>query len=254
AMTPASFQLALLATVWTELIVIILIAVNVSATAVSREREDGTLDLILTTPITPAMYLSGKLRGLIAYLLPLLAVPIGTLLAAGLYVLTDGLGKGGVTVPVRFTTVPTDVPMVLPFAGLTAALVLIPFIAFCVMIGLHWSLKSKGTIGSVVGTVGVVGVIAGIVGLCGWKSADIQGIGPMLAALNPASFFFASIFPEAAMSGTLDTGPGGVAWARVALAIGAACAGAIHMGVVVGIRAALVRSFDFTVRKLAGTR
>ena len=166
----SQFREILLATVWTETAVILLIAINMAATAVSREREDGTLDLLLTTPITPTDYLSGKLRGLIAYLLPLLAVPIGTLLVAGLYVLTDGLGNGGVTQSVRFAQSPTQVPIVLPEAGLVAGLVLIPFTAFCVMVGLNWSLKSKGTIGSVVATVGIVGVVGGIVGLCGWRA------------------------------------------------------------------------------------
>ena len=37
----------------------------------------------------------GKLRGLIAYLLPLLLVPLGTLGAASLYVALDGLGRAG---------------------------------------------------------------------------------------------------------------------------------------------------------------
>src|SRR5690606_20901781 len=58
----AGFRFTLLATVWTELTVISLIAVNMSATAVSREREDGSLDILLTTPITPKAYLGGKLR------------------------------------------------------------------------------------------------------------------------------------------------------------------------------------------------
>ncbi len=49
-------QLAVAAVVSAELVVIALAALNMSATAVSREREDGTLDLILTTPIQPGPY------------------------------------------------------------------------------------------------------------------------------------------------------------------------------------------------------
>jgi ABC-type transport system involved in multi-copper enzyme maturation permease subunit len=70
-----TFQFAIMATVWVELTVISLVAIMASATAISKEREDGTLDLLLTTPITASSYLTGKLRGLIAYLLPLLCVP-----------------------------------------------------------------------------------------------------------------------------------------------------------------------------------
>src|SRR5690606_26062099 len=60
AWAPEDFRFALLATVWAELAIISLIAINMSSTAVSREREDGTLDLLLITPLTPAQYLGGK--------------------------------------------------------------------------------------------------------------------------------------------------------------------------------------------------
>jgi type II secretory pathway component PulF len=85
--TQQTFRTIVLSTAWTETAIILLIAINMAATAVSREREDGTLDLLLTTPITPKQYLTGKLRGLIAYILPMLAVPIATLLAAGVPIL-----------------------------------------------------------------------------------------------------------------------------------------------------------------------
>src|SRR5690606_38408320 len=58
-----TFRLVVLSTVWTESAVTVLVAMNMAATAVSREREDGTLDILLTTPMTPAVYLTGKLRG-----------------------------------------------------------------------------------------------------------------------------------------------------------------------------------------------
>mgnify|MGYP001794685225 CR=1 FL=1 len=248
------FRKILAALVWTETAVVTLIAINMAATAVSREREDGTLDLLLTTPITPRDYLSGKLKGLIAYLLPLLAVPIGTLLIAGAYVLFDGFGKGNVTVIVPFSQ-SSDVPLVLPEAGVLAALVLIPFTAFCTMVGLNWSLKSKGTIGSVVATVGVGGVVGGIVGLCGWQAgSDMPVVGPALAATNPVTLLFADIFPEQALAETVVSGTNGMTNARVSLIIGAVVSAGIYLGIVLGIRAAMVRGFDFTVRKLAGTK
>ncbi|MFT3683533.1 MAG: ABC transporter permease subunit [Phycisphaerales bacterium] len=87
------FRSVLMATIIGEMVVITLVAINLSATSVSKEREDGTLDLLLTTPITPSQYLSGKLKGLIAHLLPLILVPITTALLAGLYILTDALGN-----------------------------------------------------------------------------------------------------------------------------------------------------------------
>jgi ABC-type transport system involved in multi-copper enzyme maturation permease subunit len=257
-MTPQDFQLALLATVLSELAVTTLVAINMSATAVSREREDGTLDLLLTTPLTPSNYLSGKLRGLIAYLLPMLAVPLGTLALAGIYVGLGGFDNpAGVMVmytPVNVGVAPFAVPMVLPEAGLIAPLIVIPFMAFCVMIGLQWSLKSKGTISAVVATVGVVGVIAGIVGMCGWKAAEgIPFLGPALAALSPASAIYALVHPADAMERTVAS-TGELAGARLSLFVGAVIAVGVYLMFVYSIHAWMVRNFDVTVRKLAGVR
>jgi len=250
------FRTALAYTVIGELVVIALVAINMSATAVSREREDGTLDLLLTTPITPGAYLSGKMRGLVAYLLPMLAVPLGTIALAAVYVLAGGFGReGGVTL----TTAPgpgvppVTAPVLLPEAALLAPLVVIPFMTFCVVIGLQWSLKSKGTIASVIGAVGVAGVVSGVVGVCAWRSGtDVPMLGAVLAAFSPATLIFASIEPTSAMYETVSSS--GLTEARVALVIGAAVAAAVYAGIVYGVHASMVKNFDFTVRKLAGIK
>ena len=254
-LTPESFRYALLATTWTELIVIVLVAINVSATAISREREDGTLDLLLTTPITPAQYLGGKLRGLISYLAPLLAVPIGTVALASLYTVFDGFGRaGGVTVLEPFGVAMITTPVVLPEGALVALLVAAPFTAFCVMVGLQWSMKSKGTIGSVVATVGAVGVVAGIVGLCGWQAGtNMPVVGPALSASTPLTALLGVFAPGSAFSGSVDT-QDDLITARVSLVVGAAIAAVVYMLIVYGIRANLVRTFDMAVRRLAGSR
>lgn len=255
--TPADFRQALMFTLWGEIAITALVAVNMAATAVSREREDGTLDLLLTTPITPGQYLWGKLRGLTAYLLPLLAVPLGTLGAAAVYVLFDGLAReGGVMVltPATGTTPAVNTPVVLPESALTAPLMVIPFIAFCVMVGLQWSLKSKGTISSVVSTVGVVGVASGIIGVCAYNAGSkIPFLGPMLDAMSPATGFYAVLAPGDAMESTVNGG-GGLPTARLALGIGSILAAAVYAGFVYGIHANMVRTFDTTVRKLAGVK
>lgn len=249
-----TFRLVVLSTVWTESAVTVLVAMNMAATAVSREREDGTLDILLTTPMTPAVYLTGKLRGLIAYLLPLLAVPVGTLLLAGLYVLAGGLGRaGGVLVQESIGNTTIDLPVLLPESGLLAAGSLLPFTAFCVMIGLQWSLKSKGTIGSVIATVGVVGAVAGTISLCSWKGgSEIGFVGPVLSALSPATTLWACLDPLDAMRETIDAS--GLPTARLSLLVGVGVAAGVYLAVVYGTHSAMVRNFDFTVRKLAGTR
>jgi ABC-type transport system involved in multi-copper enzyme maturation permease subunit len=257
----SDFRLALLATTMGEIAVISLVAINMAATAISREREDGTLDLLLTTPITPSSYLTGKLRGLIAYLLPMLAVPLGTLAVAGLYVLTGGLGReGGVEFIASAAAAKVTVPVVLPEAALVAPLVVVPFTAFCVMMGLQWSLKSRGTIGSVVGTVGVVGIISGVIGLCGWNAGPSKAllIGPAIAALSPVSALYAMVQPEDAMVSTIASGAstpaGGLASARVMLVVGGLLAALAYAAIVYGVHGYMVKNFDMTVRRLAGVR
>jgi len=256
AMTTGTFRFIVQAVVWTEITVISLIAINMAASAVSREREDGTLDLILTTPITPAMYLTGKLRGLVAYLLPLIAVPVCTIGLAGLYGLTGGVQKTGisVTTAVPGTTVTIVTPPVLPEAGLIAAIVLVPFIAFCVMVGLQWSLKSKGSLSAVIATVAIVSIVSGTVGLCSWTAASgLPGLGPALAPLSPASLVSSLVSPETAMYETVTGSASGLTAARIALAIGAVVAAGIYIAIVYGIHASMTKNFDTTVRKLAGT-
>jgi len=253
--TPDGFRWALMITVWTELIVITLVAVNVSATAISREREDGTLDILLTTPITQADYLNGKLRGLISYLLPLLAVPLGTLAVVSVYVIADGFGaSSGVTITSsNVNTGAIKVPLMLPEAVAVAPLAVLPFMAFCVMVGLQWSLKSKGTIASVVGTVGVVGIIGGVIGLCGWMMGQgVPFLGPAIAALNPLTTVRALVFPEDAMSAQIGSGSSGLAQARAGLVIGAIASVGVYAAVVSGMRSSMVRTFDTATRRLAG--
>ena len=256
ALNTADFQFIIKSLVFTEVFLIALVAVNMSATAVAGEREDGTLDLILTTPITPKMYLAGKLRGLVSYLLPLIAVPVFTIGIAGVYALLGGLGNdklanlahkipGGSTI---------QVPVVLPEAGLIAGILLVPFIAFCVMIGLHWSLKSKGTLSSVVSTVAVVFITSGILGLCGWASgSDMPVIGPAIATLSPASLLDAMVTPVSRLDETVNSSASGLDSARVSMGIGVLISAGIYIAIVYAVLTALVRNFDFTVRKLAGS-
>ena len=66
-MTSDTVRLTMTTIIAAEIVIIALAALNMSATAVAKEREDGTLDLILTTPIQPGPYIRGKHRGLFQY-------------------------------------------------------------------------------------------------------------------------------------------------------------------------------------------
>ncbi|NRA57486.1 MAG: ABC transporter permease subunit [Phycisphaerales bacterium] len=256
AINATDYRLALLVIVLVELAVTTLVAINMSATAISREREDGTLDLLLTTPVTPGEYLGGKMRGLVAYLLPMIAVPVVTMLLAGVHALIGGLSQpDNAQVPAGAVLSGTMIPVVLPEAGLLLALSAAPFMALCVMIGLHWSLKSKGAIASVVGAVIVAVLIAAVVGGCGYQAGrEIPAVGPALLGLSPFAVGLALVEPVDAMYETVTTsGTNGLLTARVALLIGAASSAGIHLAAVWALHSQMVKRFDMTVRKLAGT-
>jgi len=256
AINATDYRLALLVIVLIELAVTTLVAINMSATAISREREDGTLDLLLTTPVTPGEYLGGKMRGLVAYLLPMIAVPIVTMLLAGIHSAVGGFSQpDNALVPAGAALSGVMIPAVLPEAGLILALTAAPFMALCVMIGLHWSLKSKGAIASVVGAVIIAALVAAVVGGCGYNAGrSIPAVGPALLGLSPFAAGLALVQPVDAMYETVvNAGGGGLLTARIGLLIGAAASAGIHLAAVWALHSQMVRRFDMTVRKLAGT-
>jgi ABC-type transport system involved in multi-copper enzyme maturation permease subunit len=249
--TASELRAAVLTALAAEIVVIALVAINTSATAVSREREDGTLDLILTTPIQPGPYLAGKLRGIFQFLIPLMLVPAVTLLMLSLYVLADGFGRaGGVTVKDTLGSTTTTVPVVLPEGAIALPLALAPFTAFCVMVGLHWSIKSKGTIGSVVAAVLVVGAIAGVIGLCGIPAGqNMPIVGALITSISPLNLLWAIVLPALTVPKSMEDPTS----CRIALVVGALIAAVGYAAVVYGMHTTMKRSFMMTVRRLAGT-
>jgi ABC-type transport system involved in multi-copper enzyme maturation permease subunit len=245
-------QAAVATVVGAEIVVIVLAALNMSATAVSREREDGGLDLILTTPIEPGPYIAGKLKGLIQFLVPMMLVPIITMLLLSLYVMSGGLGReGGAMATATIAATPVTLPLVLPEGALALPLVLVPFVAFSVMVGLQWSIKSKGTIGAVTAAVGIVLAVAGVISLCGLASGGGMGVlGGVLNAFSPATLLFAIVYPADAIPSALGSGIGA---GRVSLVIGAVIAAAVYGALVYGMHTNIKRTFMMTVRRLAGT-
>jgi hypothetical protein len=251
---PAQLQLAVMTILAAEIVIITLAALNMSATAVSREREDGTLDIILTTPIQPGPYLAGKLRGLIQYLLPMIAVPVITLFILAVYVLSSGFGaKPNVwmtRVPLKNTADFEDLPVVLPEGAIAMPLVLVPFVAFCVMVGLHWSIRSKGTIGSVIAAVFIVLAVVGVLSLCGLATGGTMDVvGGVINTFSPINLQFAIVDPANTIPSALN---GQAPVGRASLVVGAAITGVGYAVIVYGMHNNMKRTFMMTVRRLAG--
>ncbi|MFZ9914256.1 MAG: hypothetical protein ACO3IB_02825, partial [Phycisphaerales bacterium] len=251
SISSADLRLALIAVVGAEIAVVLLTAVSLSATAVSREREDGTLDILLTTPIQPGPYLAGKLTGIVQFLLPMLVVPFVTLGTVSVYVLADGFGASqGVTTTAMAGTVPVTVPLVLPEGALLVAIDLFAATSLAIMVGLQWSLRTKGTIGSVMAAVGVIGAVGLVFGVCATgMGRSIPYVGAAAAALSPINMLYATVDPAGAIEESLsDLGA-----ARVSLLIGTVTAAVAYGVAGWAMHGAMKKGFMMTVRRLAGT-
>jgi len=144
-----------------------------------------------------------------------------------------------------------SVPLV-SYGGVIGMLFLMPaFTAFAVMVGLQWSIRSKGTIGSVVAAVMVLAVVTGVVGLCGLAGQAIPVVGAVVNAASPVNLIVATLMPDQLVRASLQEGVGS---ANVALLVGGGIAAVVYGFIVFGMHASMKRSFMMTVRRLAGTK
>ena len=185
----------------------------------------------------------------------MMLVPIGTMAIVALYMMFDGLGRaGGVTIAEANPHEAGNfdpIPFILPEAALALPILLVPFVAFCVMVGLNWSIRSKGTIGSVIAAVGIVLVVVGVISLCGQVAGKGMSIpGAVLTAFSPINLLFSVIFPADTIPSALNTGMGA---GRTSLVVGAAIGAVGYTAVSYMMPTNMKRTFMMTVRRLAGT-
>lgn len=259
----ALFHNILLTLLLLEVAVITLVAIYMSAGSVSKEREDGTLDIMLTTPITPRYYIWGKLQGLVRYLSLMIAAPVGTLLLVSAYSgfgyllgwewatfeysRTQQWGRGG---GAGGSVIRETALLIQPEAGMLLAIMLVPFIALCVAAGMGWSLKAKGVLGAVVPTVAIVGVLTLVLGLCGYQAAaNIPFVGPIVNAFSPTTNLLMVVDPWSSVEGYAEHATAH----RIVLLLGALISAAGYSGIVYALILGMVKGFDHTVRKLSGT-
>jgi ABC-type Na+ efflux pump permease subunit len=232
-----------------EFAVILLIVTNAAASTVTREKEDGSLDLLLTTPITSKYYIWGKLRGLVSFVLPLVAVPVLSVLFFVVYDLFRRL---------RSWDDPGFEWIVFPEAVLILPGMLIIVAAFAAILGMQMSLRCRTTVMAVMSSVGIVVGICAALGWCGYSLLNSNSGVPALVigSFSPFTVMTVLIDPYtfAASSFTPDlynsySGGNDVFVARMAVFVSSWLAVGAYALVVWTMYKSMVKNFDMTIRR-----
>jgi ABC-type transport system involved in multi-copper enzyme maturation permease subunit len=235
----------LLGLVILEFSVILLIISNAAASTVTREKEDGTLDLLLSTPITSRYYIWGKLRGLVSFVLPLVAVPV---VSAALFVCHD-LIRWLVRGDARFDWI------VFPEALILMPAMLIIVSAFAAILGMQMSLRCRTTVRAVMSSVGIIVGACAALGWCGFEILNARGmqgeVAVALGTFSPFTLLTILIDPYQYAGAAFDiTGgqadPGG---ARIVAFIVCMIALAVYAAGIWSMYKSMVKNFDMTIRK-----
>ncbi len=239
------FKQALMALLAVEIAAITLVALYMSAGSVSREREDGTLDLVLTTPITPRYYVWGKLRGLVSFLAMMLAVPVGTLIIAAFY---SFLFNKEMSYSLAGATGSVTEPLVLFESGVLLGLTLVPFVAMTATIGMQASVGRKTVLGAVIVSSAIVATIATVGFCCGSLAlGEVEFIGPIARVFSPMSSLPMLLNQWSTVANFDGTG-------RVSLMFASLLCAGLYVLIIYGIIVQIISNFDYNVRKLSGER
>ena len=234
----------LLGAVIVEFAVILLIVTNAAASTVTREKEDGTLDLLLTTPITSRYYIWGKLRGLVSYVLPLVAVPVLSIL---IFVIYDFFAWIGSTDAASQSIVFPESVLILP-----GSLVIV--VAFASILGMHMSLRCRTTVMAVMSSVGIVVGVSAALGWCGVQFLGLRSGGGqfslMVASFSPFTVLTVLINPYQ-FGGESFANANEFTAARIIIFVCSWLATAGYAMLVWSMYKSMVYNFDMTIRKQA---
>ena len=217
-----------------EFLVVLLMAANTAATAITRERDDATMELLLVTPLTSKYIIWGKLRGLISFAVPLMMVPAATVLAVAIYDLARR----------------SNPPVVSLVQALILPFLLSTYAALACMLGLQMSLKSQKSVQAVLASIGIL-IVAGFgLGLCayGATAATVQ-VGALMAPLTFVTSIFFVLDPEAFVKRFSSMSGVSAAELRVLLAVGTVIAVGLYGAIVAGTYRSMVANFDMIIRK-----
>lgn len=231
--------------------VITMVAIYMSAGSVSKEREDGTLDLILTTPITQKFYIWGKLRGLVSFLALLISLPVLTsamLSLSMLAAMTFGWPTATQTYVIS-SSQQAHLGITTFEAPFLIAIVLTGFTALCCMTGVYWSVRAKSVLGAIIPTFLIMAVFLLVTGGCGSVLAtSIAYLGPAVNSLSPTTGMLMFLTPWDHVSGGTEN----PAANQIALLFSGGVAALLYAGIVWSMLTTIVSGFDFTVRRLSG--
>lgn len=220
-----------------ELGLILLVATNTAATAITKERESRSMDLLLVTPLTSKYVVRGKLRGLISFTIPLVAVPVFSVLLFAVYGLIERK-----TPPVVAIETPFEI-----------AALLIAYSAAACMLGLHTSLHSKRTVQAVMISVGIVIIACLVLTLVADSIVTSSNrLGAAIAPLTPFTGVWILTDPIHLFDSSNSELNNNFAAVRAFAAVGSAVALLIYAIVVGSAYRSMVRNFDRIVRRQSG--
>lgn len=219
--------------VWIELAVILLVVTNTAATTLTREKEAQTMELLLTTPLTSFYIIAGMLRGLVSFVLPLIAVPTATLL---LFILAD--------------LIPGAPDVVAMEALLLAPVLMIAFSALAAIVGLQFSLTSRKTVQAVMVSTGIVMGAAGLFTACGMTMAVAnETLAAIILPFTPFPAIAALIDPASLFDASATPIVGQLIEIRILRAVSSLVAAGAYAFLTYFMYKNMVRSFDMIVRR-----
>jgi ABC-type transport system involved in multi-copper enzyme maturation permease subunit len=229
-----------------EFSVILLIISNAAASTVTREKEDGTLDLLLSTPITSRYYIWGKLSGLVGFVLPLIAVPV---LSSFLFIAHDLL---------RWLAMHDESFqwIVFPEALVMMPAMLIIVCAFAAILGMQMSLRCRTTVRAVMSSVGIVVGACAALGWCGYQILSSRNMSPEIAVgigtFSPFTLLTILIDPYDWAGQAFDHNAGSnydPQGARVVAFVVCVIVISAYTAAVWSMYKSMVKNFDMTIRR-----
>ena len=237
----------LLGAVMVEFAVMLLIVTNAAASTVTREKEDGTLDLLLSTPITSRYYIWGKLRGLVSFILPLIAVPVASVL---MFVAHD-VFRWAIAGDSDFNWV------VLPEGVLVMPAMLVIVAAFAGILGMQMSLRCRTTVWAVMSSVLIMAGACAALGWCGYQvmtgaQRDFSPVVLGMSTFSPFTLLAILIDPYQYGGRSFDPSAGTDAdptFARFVICVVSTLAVAAYAAAVWTMYKSMVKNFDMTIRR-----